>query len=252
MREQFARYPSLEGCHVFITGGATGIGASLVRHFHQQNAIVSFIDIAKEPGEQLAVELGERAYFYECDLRDIDRLRQVIVNAEQRSGAIKVLINNAARDDRHAIQDVSSQDWDRCQEINLKPHFFTAQAVVEGMKSLGGGSIINISSNSYVLMVGGMPGYLTAKAGIMGLTRALARDLGVDGIRVNCILPGWVMTKRQEELWLTEEAEKDLLESQCLKQKLYPPDVSRLALFLASDDSSMITAQAYTVDGGRS
>ena len=172
--------------------------------------------------------------------------------AQQNAGPVGVLVNNAARDDRHRIEDVTSQDWDRCQEINLKPHFFTAQAVVEGMKQNGGGSIINISSNSYVLMVGGMPGYLTAKAGIMGLTRALARDLGADNIRVNCILPGWVMTKRQEELWLTEEAEKELLQSQCMKQKLYPPDVSRLALFLAADDSSMITAQAYTVDGGRS
>ncbi len=252
MSELFAHYPSLEGRHIFITGGATGIGASLVRHFHQQYAIVSFLDIAKEHGEQLVAELGERAFFYECDLRDIDSLRRVIATAIETVGPIGVLINNAARDDRHAIQDVSSEDWDRCQEINLKPHFFTAQAVVEGMKSLGGGSIINVSSNSYILMVGGMPGYLTAKAGIMGLTRALARDLGVNGIRVNCILPGWVMTRRQEELWLTEEAEKDLLESQCLKQKLYPPDVSRLALFLASDDSHMITAQAYTVDGGRS
>ena len=252
MNHQFAHYPSLQGRHVCITGGATGIGASLVRHFHHQDAIVSFLDIAKDSGERLSAELGERVFFYECDLTDISRLNIVMTLAQQTSGPIGVLINNAARDDRHRIQDVTSQDWDRCQEINVKPHFFTAQNVVAGMKQLGGGSIINISSNSYVLMVGGMPGYLTAKAGIMGLTRALARDLGPEKIRVNCILPGWVMTKRQEALWLTDEAEKELLNSQCMKQKLYPPDVSRLALFLAADDSFMITAQAYTVDGGRS
>ena len=160
-------------------------------------------------------------------------------------------MNNAANDQRHAIQDVDEAYWDRCQGINLKPHFFTAQAVCAGMEELGGGSIINISSNSYLLMVGGMPGYLTAKAGIVGLTRGLARDLGEKNIRVNAVLPGWVMTQKQMDLWLTPQAEKDLLASQCLKKKLYPPDVARLVLFLASDDSAMITAQSFTVDGGR-
>jgi len=252
MEHNFAQYPSLIGRHVLITGGATGIGESLVRHFQHQQALVSFLDIACAAGEALSKELGSNVEFFECDLRDIGSLQQVLIEAQEHFGPIAILVNNAARDDRHSVQDFSSQEWDRCQEINVKPHFFTAQAVMKGMKSIGGGSIINISSNSYVLMVGGMPGYLTAKAGIVGLTRALARDLGSHNIRVNCILPGWVMTKRQEELWLTEEAERELLESQCLKNKLYPPDVSRLALFLASDDSSMITAQSYTVDGGRS
>ena len=251
MSTEFAVYPSLQGRHVLITGGATGIGESLVRHFAQQGSKVTFLDIATKEGEALAAELGHRVRFLYCDLRNIEALQECIAEAQQNFGAIRVLINNAARDDRHDVQNFSSADWDRCQEINLKPHFFTTQAVVASMEAFGGGSIINVSSNSYVLMVGGMPGYLTAKAGIVGLTRALARDLGTKNIRVNSILPGWVMTKRQEELWLTPEAEVDLLKSQCIPQKLYPPDVARLALFLASDDSSMITAQAYTIDGGR-
>jgi NAD(P)-dependent dehydrogenase (short-subunit alcohol dehydrogenase family) len=246
-----ARYPSLAFQHVVITGGATGIGESLVRHFHAQKSLVSFIDIAYEEGKELEEELGDDCCFYHCDLRDIEALQRVITKSHLTFGPVRVLINNAAKDDRHDVLNFTSQDWDRCQEINLKPHFFTAQAVAVQMAEAGGGSIINISSNSYVLMVGGMPGYLTAKAGIVGLTRGLARDLGVNKIRVNSILPGWVMTKRQEELWLTEEAEEELLASQCLKEKLYPSDVSRLALFLASDDSHMITGQAYTVDGGR-
>ena len=252
MNSNFAKYPSLNERHVFITGGATGIGESLVRHFAEQKSRVSFLDIAKQEGAELASELGTSVQFFHCDLRDIPSVQDCIQNAQLNFGPIRVLINNAARDDRHDIATFSSSDWDRCQEINLKPHFFTSQAVLSQMEISGGGSIINISSNSYILMVGGMPGYLTAKAGIVGLTRGLARDLGPKNIRVNCILPGWVMTKRQEEMWLTPQAEEELLRSQCLQSKLYPPDVSRLALFLASDDSSMITAQSYTVDGGRS
>ena len=251
MSTQFAMYPSLQGKHIFITGGASGIGESLVRHFHLQSAHVSFLDIAKSEGEALARELEPTVRFFHCDVRNIAALQECLQMAISQYGPIRVLINNAARDDRHDVQTFSSEDWDRCQEINLKPYFFTSQAVVYSMQKAGGGSIINISSNSYILMVGGMPGYLTAKAGIVGLTRALARDLGCKNIRVNSILPGWIMTKRQEEMWLTPEAEKELLKSQCLGVKLYPPDVARLALFLAADDSSMITAQAYTVDGGR-
>jgi len=247
----FARYPSLVQRHVLITGGATGIGESLVRHFLDQGCCVSFLDIALEEGNRLEREYPETCRFYHCDLRIVHAIQTAIALAVETFGPIRVLVNNAAKDDRHNVLEFTSEDWDVCQNINLKPHFFTAQSVVEEMAKAGGGSIINISSNSYLLMVGGMPGYLTAKAGIVGLTRALARDLGEKNIRVNCILPGWVMTQRQLDLWLTQDAEKELLTSQFLKKKLYPADVARLALFLASDDSSMITAQSYTVDGGR-
>lgn len=249
--DNFAQYPSLKGRHVLITGGATGIGESLVRHFHAQGSQVSFLDIAAKAGHKLHNELGAGVSFHECDLRDISALKQIIQSIIQERGPVRALINNAAKDDRHSIEEVTSEYWDNCQAINLKPHFFTAQSVAEGMADAGGGAIVNISSNSYLLMVAGMPGYLTAKAGIVGLTRALARDLGPKQIRVNCILPGWVMTQRQLDLWLTEEAERELLASQCLKEKLFPPDIARLALFLAADDSKMITAQSYTIDGGR-
>lgn len=249
--ENFAKYPSLKNRHVLITGGATGIGRSLVEHFHDQGSIVSFLDIAKEEGEALVKKLGRKVHFYFCDLRNIETMKSQIASAIETSGPVRALINNAAKDDRHNVKDVDSDFWDNCQAINLKPHFFTAQAVLESMENAGGGSIVNVSSNSYILMVGGMPGYLTAKAGIVGLTRALARDLGPKKIRVNAILPGWVMTQRQLDLWVTPESDRALLESQCLKEKLYPPDVARLALFLAADDSKMISAQSYTVDGGR-
>lgn len=249
-------YPDLSNKHVFITGGASGIGESFVRAFAQQQSKVSFIDIDDAAAQSLCDELSSKGYsgniFYQhCDIREINKIRECIQNARQHFGSIAVLINNAAKDDRHNISDVEPDYWDNCQNINLRPHFFTAQSVVEDMKTLGGGSIINLSSNSFLLKVGGMPGYLTAKAAIVGLTRALARDLGENNIRVNSILPGWVITDRQRELWLTEEAKEELLEQQCLKSLIYPEEVANLALFLASQQSKMITAQSLIIDAGR-
>ena len=186
-----------------------------------------------------------------CDIVDIDAMHQVIDEATAANGPIQVLVNNAARDTREAIEDVTVQSWDTGQAINLRPQFFAAQRVITSMRQNAGGSIINLSSNSFMLKVGGMPNYVTAKAAIVGLTKALARDVGKDNIRVNAVLPGWVMTKRQETLWLTEEAEAELLATQCIPQKLYPADIARMVLFLAADDANLITAQTFVVDAGR-
>lgn len=249
MSEQthFATYPSLSTSHVFITGGASGIGRTIVDHFLTQGATVSTVDIDEAALSTLPPEVWRRR----CDVRDIDGLQQSIKDAAHFNGKIQVLVNNAASDMRQAIEDVSVESWDNSQAINLRPHFFAIQQVLDGMKKIGGGSIINLSSNSYLIKVGGMPSYVTAKAAIVGMTKAVARDVGKHNIRVNAVLPGWVMTKRQETLWLTPEAETDLLRTQCIPTKIYPPDVARMVLFLAAEDSKLITAQSFVVDAGR-
>ena len=243
-------YPSLNGQHVFITGGGSGIGASIVEAFANVGSMVTFVDIDFQASTALAHKF-DNVTFIQCDLRDIAILRFVIDNSIQNNGPISVLVNNAASDDRHEINTVTPDYWDNCQNINLRPHFFTAQAVLESMRGLGGGSIINLSSNSFLLKVGGMPGYLASKAAIVGLTNALARDLGPDKIRVNAVLPGWIMTDKQRTLWMTDEDEKELLATQCLKELIYPEEIAKLVLFLASDQSRMITAQSLVIDAGR-
>ncbi len=240
-----ARYPSLDGHGVVITGGATGIGAALVRAFVAQGSRTAFLDIADEPGHALAAETG--AAYHHCDLRDVDALKRVMAAI----GPVGVLVNNAAWDQRHDVETTTEALWDDMQSVNLKPHFFTAQAAAPGMVAAGGGSIVNLSSIAHLEAVPGMPGYLAAKAGIVGLTRGLARDLGDRNIRVNAVLPGWVRTPRQEALWLTPDAEAGWLKDQFLGRLLEPEDVARLVLFLASDDAAMITGQAYVIDGGR-
>lgn len=250
---RWAQYPSLEGRTVAVTGGASGIGASIVRLLHAQAANVAFLDIDERAGEALASALasdGRTALFIACDLTDIDALRRALARTMEELGPIHVLINNAARDDRHAIASVTPERWNAIMASNLNHQFFAAQAVVPAMTQAGGGSIVNMGSISWLIAEGGMPGYLTAKAAIVGLTRALARDLGPHGIRVNCVLPGWTMTERQVSLWLTPEGEAELMRRQCLKRKLMPEDVARLVLFLAADDSAMCTNQSYIVDGG--
>ena len=243
-------YPSLDGRHVFITGGGSGIGASIVEAFANAGSIVTFVDIDIKASTALANRFTN-VTFEHCDIRNIETLRSVIKKSIEANGDIAVLVNNAASDDRHSIESVTSEYWDNCQNINLRPHFFTAQAVVEGMKALDGGSIINLSSNSFMLKVGGMPGYLASKAAIVGLTNALARDLGPHKIRVNAVLPGWIMTEKQRTLWMTDEDEKELLATQCLKELIYPEEIAKLVLFLASDQSRMITAQSLVIDAGR-
>ncbi len=255
MSEIFANYPSLRGRTVFVTGGASGIGASAVAHFAEQAAKVAFVDIDDEAGAALARSVREAGHpepFYQhCDLKDIDALRQAIRAAGEKLGPITVLVNNAANDQRHKWEDVTVEFWDERMATNLRHQFFALQAVVPMMREAGGGSIINFGSISWHTNHGDMPAYTTAKAAIEGLTKGMARDLGAYKIRVNTVIPGWVMTQRQIDLWLTPAAESNLLNAQCLKEKVYPPDLARMVLWLASDDSRMCTAQMWVVDGGR-
>jgi NAD(P)-dependent dehydrogenase (short-subunit alcohol dehydrogenase family) len=252
--DSFAIYPSLRDRVVLITGGASGIGAALVRRFAEQGARVAFLDVMDEQGEDLAREIaaaGHRQPFYRhCDLRDIPALRASVVEVANTVGPVQVLVNNAANDQRHRLEEVTPEYWDERQAVNLRHQFFAAQAVAPAMRQAKAGSIINFGSISWHLGQGGMPAYTTAKAGIEGLTRGLARDLGPDGIRANCIIPGWIMTERQITMWLTPEGEAELMRGQCLKQKLVPDDVARMALWLAADDSRMCTGQLWVVDGG--
>ncbi len=254
MITQFATYPSLRDRVVFISGGASGIGASLVRHFAAQGARVAFIDIADAPAAELVAQIAEHGhpqpFFQHCDLRDIAALRAAIEAAAARLGPITVLVNNAARDDRHKMEDVTVEYWDERQAVNLRHQFFAIQAVAPMMRAAGGGSIVNFGSTSWHNHTPGMPAYTTAKAGVEGLTRGLAHDLGPDLIRVNCVLPGWVMTERQVALWLTPEGEARLMHQQALKQRLMPDDLARMVLWLAADDSRMCTGQAWIVDAG--
>jgi D-xylose 1-dehydrogenase len=251
---KYAIYPSLKDRSVFITGGGSGIGASLVRHFAAQGSKVGFVDIAIEPSRRLVDEIAAKGdpkpLFVECDLRDIDALRRAIAEVAEANGPITVLVNNAAHDERHRFDTVTPEYWDDRLAVNLKHQFFAAQAVHPMMQAAGGGSIVNFGSVSWMVGQGGMPGYTAAKAAVMGLTRGLARDFGPDNIRVNSIAPGWIMTERQVSLWLTPEGEAELMSRQCLKRKLYPDDMARIVLFLAADDSSAMTNQTYVADGG--
>lgn len=245
---QFAIYPSLKNEAVIVSGGASGIGASIVEHFAAQSARVGFLDIDDEAGRALAAKTG--AAFAKCDLRDIAALRAAIAKFEAAHGPTLALVNNAARDDRHTVEDVTPEFWDERMATNLRHQFFAAQAVLPAMRKRKRGSIINMGSISWRLALGGMPAYVTAKAAVEGLTRGLARDVGPDGIRVNSVIPGWIMTERQVKLWLTPESEADLMMKQCLKEKLFPPDIARMVLWLAADDSRMATAQSFVIDGG--
>lgn len=250
----FASYPSLKDRVVFITGGGSGIGAAIVERFCGQGSKVAFVDINAGAGEQLASDMEAQGYakplFIPCDLKDIDALKAAIEQTRQTLGPIRVLVNNAANDERHSIDEVTPEYWDDRIATNLKHQFFAAQAVYKDMAEAGGGSIINFGSVSWVVGQGGMPCYTTAKSAVMGLTRSLARDLGPHNIRVNSILPGWIMTERQVSKWLTPEGEAELMQRQCLKRKLYPDDMARIVLFFAADDSAACTNQNYIADGG--
>lgn len=245
---RFARYPSLQDRTVLITGGASGIGAELVAQFAAQGARTAFLDFDDANGRQVADRTG--ALFLHCDLRDIAALRAAVVEVAQQLGPITVLVNNAARDDRHGLETVEPDYWDERMHTNLRHQFFCAQAVAPMMQAAGGGSIISMGSVSWMKAQGGMPAYTAAKAAVHGLARGLARDLGRFGVRSNIVVPGWIFTERQETLWATPEAVAAALERQCLGEKLYPPDIARMVLWLAADDSRMVTAQTFVVDGG--
>lgn len=245
-------FSDLKGASVFITGGGSGIGAALTEGFIQQGANVAFVQ--RHDGvafcDAMEQKYGKRPLFTLCDISDIEHLKTAMREAAEAHGPIKVLINNAAVDNRHTLADYSLEDWNQSLNVNLRPHFFTAQEVAPSMKALGGGSIINLSSISYLMGNAGYSAYVAAKAGITGLTRALARELGPDKIRVNALLPGWVMTDRQKELWANETDLNAHVERQCLKELLQPEDMVGATLFLASDASKMLTGQAIVVDGG--
>jgi NAD(P)-dependent dehydrogenase (short-subunit alcohol dehydrogenase family) len=252
--DQFARYPSLQDRPVLITGGASGIGAAMVEEFARQGSKVAFLDVATEQAEELMERLkGQSAHeplFVQCDVTDIGALKSAITRVESLLGTILVLVNNAANDDRHDLGEVTPEYWDNRMNVNLRHHFFTIQKLFPGMKSAGGGSVINMSSIAWMIPSTGLPAYVTAKAAIVGLTRAMAHQLGPSNVRVNSVLPGAVLTKRQEQLWWTPEYEAEIMGKQALKRSLLPDDVVRMVLFLASDDSSAITNQSFIVDCG--
>jgi NAD(P)-dependent dehydrogenase (short-subunit alcohol dehydrogenase family) len=252
----FAIYPSLKGRSVFITGGGSGIGAAIVGHFCAQRARVAFVDIDDAASTALVDDIKKRGdampHYARCDLRDIAALKKAIADATAANGPIRALVNNAARDDRHDIASVTPEYFDERIAVNLRHQFFAAQAIAPAMAQAGGGSIVNLGSVSWMDKNPGMPVYLTAKSAVQGLTRGLARDLGPQSIRVNTVVPGWIMTERQIKLWLTPEGERDLMKKQCLPEKLYPPDIARMVLWLAADDSRLVTAQSFIVDGGLS
>jgi len=243
-------YGSLKGKTVLITGGASGIGESIARSFHDQGSKVAVLDYNAEAGEALAKDLGERVHFEHNDVRDIQALQAAIRRASEALGPITILVNNAARDDRHTIDQVTPEYWRERFATNLDHQFFATQAVLPDMEKAGGGSVINMGSTSYMVSNDAFAAYKTAKSAVVGLTRALARELGDRNIRVNCIVPGWIMTQRQIDMWLTPEGEEELMRRQCVKRRLVPQDVANFALFLGSDDSSAMSAQTYLVDGG--
>ncbi len=252
--ERFARYPSLRDAVVLITGGASGIGAAMVEQFACQGARVAFLDVADECAASLIEKLTAAASvpptYVRCDLTKIEELRSSIRKIEDQLGTIRVLVNNAANDDRHKFDQVTPEYWDERMNVNLRHHFFATQAVTPGMVRAGGGSIINMSSISWMIPSTGLPAYIAAKAGIVGLTRTMSRELGGSNIRVNSISPGAIMTERQRRLWMTPAYLAEIMRNQALKRELVPDDVARLVLFLASDDSSAITGQNFVIDGG--
>lgn len=249
-----ARYPSLEDRVVFITGGGSGIGESIVEHFCAQGAKVTFVDIAVAPSEALVARIAARGHrpprFLPVDLRDIAALQAAIARTGAEDGPIRVLVNNAGNDDRHRLDEVTPAYFDDRMAVNLRHQLFAAQAVRPQMRGAGGGSIVNLGSITWMVGDGDCIAYVTAKSAVNGMTRGLARELGPEQIRVNSVMPGWVMTERQLKLWVTPEGERQIDERQCLPGRLVPPDIARMVLFLAADDSRMCASQNFIVDGG--
>ncbi|MGJ4947492.1 SDR family NAD(P)-dependent oxidoreductase [Bradyrhizobium sp. HKCCYLS20291] len=248
-----ATYSDLAGKVVLVTGGASGIGAAIVRRFALQKSNVVFFDIKDEEGRALQRELSDQglsAHFQNVDLTDTAALRAGVVDARSRHGAISILVNNAANDERHSTEEMTPEYWDDRIAVNLKHQFFAAQAVLPDMKAANAGVIINYGSISWMAGQGGMAAYTASKSGVIGLTRSLARDFGPYNIRVNAIAPGWIMTQRQLDKWMTPEGEAELMRRQCLKRKLVPDELAKFTVFLASDEASACTSQHYVVDGG--
>jgi NAD(P)-dependent dehydrogenase (short-subunit alcohol dehydrogenase family) len=250
---QGAIYPDLEGKVVIVTGGGSGIGESIVHHFARQKARVGFLDINETASRSVVSAMdkaGTPVAFRHCDLTDIPALREAIAALRKDLGPVGVLVNNAAHDERHRMEDVTEAYWDQRIAVNLKHQFFCAQAVIEDMKAARAGSIVNFGSVSWMVGQGGMAAYTAAKSAVLGLTRSLARDFGPYNIRCNAIAPGWIMTQRQIDLWLTPEGERELMQRQCIKRKLVPADIAKFTVFLASEEAGACTNQHYVVDGG--
>ena len=245
-----AVYPSLAGKTVVITGGGSGIGEVMVEGFVRQKSKVFFLDVAENESNALVTRLADGVKFIKCDVTDVKALQRALTDVQAKAGPVAALVNNAANDDRHKIEDVTPEYWENRIAVNLRHLFFAAQAVTPGMKKAGGGSIINMGSVSWHLSLPDLSIYETAKAGIEGMTRALARELGEFNVRVNCVVPGAIRTPRQMKMWHTPEEEAKILAQQCLKQRVDPVHVTAMVLFLASDDGAMCTAHNYWVDGG--
>jgi NAD(P)-dependent dehydrogenase (short-subunit alcohol dehydrogenase family) len=254
IQSKAAVYPSLEDRVVVVTGGASGIGEAIVEAFVRQAARVVFLDIQDEAAESLVarfVDEGVRAPTYgRCDLLDIAELQRTVEDIVERFGAVDVLVNNAGDDSRHTVESVTAESWDRTMAINLKQQFFMVQAVAPAMRAARRGSIINVGSIAWVIPSTNVPVYVAAKAAIVGMTRTLAHEFGGDDVRVNCVMPGAIVTERQKRLHLTDEYKAEVLANQALKRLIVPEEVAGLVLFLAADDSSAITSQSYVVDGG--
>ncbi|HWP19088.1 MAG TPA: SDR family oxidoreductase [Burkholderiaceae bacterium] len=251
--ERLGRYASLEGRSVFVTGGGSGIGAAIVEAFATEGAPVAFVDVAQADSAALAERLagqGARVWWRCCDVRDVAALQAAIRDAASELGDFHALVNNVASDERHELESVTPEYWDERMAINQRPAFFAIQAVMPGMKRLGGGAVVNLGSIGWQIKSGGYPAYAVAKSSVNGLTRGLARPLGAHGIRINTVTPGWVMTERQLKLWVTPESEREIDQAQCLPGRVLPQDIARMVLFLASDDARMCTAQEFVVDGG--
>jgi D-xylose 1-dehydrogenase len=250
----FASYPSLRDRVVLVTGGGSGIGAAIVEQFALQGARVAFLDLAIDCSIELVTNLSARCHhaplFLPCNLTDIAALQTAVKEITSQLGPLRVLINNAGSDDRHRFEDVTPEYWDQRMNVNLRHQFFAAQAVAPGMKAAGGGSIVNLSSIAWMVPSPDLSVYIAAKSAIIGMTRSIAHELGSANIRVNCVLPGLIVTERQRRLWMSPEYEAEVLARQCLKRLLIPEDVARLLLFLAADDSSAITNQAHIIDAG--
>jgi len=247
-----ARFPDLAGKVVAVTGGASGIGAAIVSAFHYQGAEVAFFDINTEAGDSLAASLGSRATFVPLDLTDVDAIKAQFTHTADRLGAFDILVNNAAHDDRHSVMDVTPAYWRERLAVNLDHQFFAAQSVIPGMQAKGAGVIVNMGSIAWRVGLKDASGYVTAKAAIEGLTHGLARELGPSGIRVNCLLPGFVRTQRQVEKWLTPEMHDTVMSTQCLKAFIEPEDIAAMVVMLASDTARVVTNQTFVVDAGMS
>ena len=245
-------FPDLDGASVFISGGGSGIGAALTEAFLRQGARVAFVQRSDARGfvDRMEAETGNRALFVPCDIADTADLKAAIARAAEAHGPVRVLVSNAANDERHETQAVDEAYWTKMIDVNLKHYFFATQAVVPGMRAAGGGSIVNFSSTSYMMGVSGMPIYTAANSAINGMTRSHAREFGPDRIRVNAVAPGWVMTQKQKELWVTPEALAAHIDRQCLKEEMQPEDIAGGVLFLASDASRMMTGQSLVIDAG--